>query len=262
MLVKGIVVSAVVMMMILFVYRQHLKKKRKLAAYKLPKGAGFLLYCYVPMYRSLNVDERKQFEERMRDFLSRTKVTGVQGVRVEDIDLILVAASAVIPLWGHTRWRYNQLNEVLLYGGNFSRQYDTEGPGRDVLGMVGDGVMHRHMILSQPALRAGFLYPDNVHNTAIHEFVHLIDKADGATDGVPNYLLDKLDRKRWKEIMYWYMNAISQGYTDIDPYGATKESEFFAVVSEYYFKQPELMNAQHPELYALLHKMYRPANAA
>ncbi len=261
-MLKGVILLAVVAAIIFLTYLSWRKRKKKLAAYQLPQVTKFLLYNYVPFYRNLPRGDKERFEERMRDFLARTKVTGVDGVTVFDIDLVFIAASAIIPLFGYDTWRYNNLDEILLYPDTFSRQYDVDGPGRNVLGMVGDGVLHRHMILSQPALRAGFLYPDNTHNTAIHEFVHLIDKADGIIDGVPRYLIDKEHAQPWKDYMQMYIQAIKQGYTDINPYGATNEGEFFAVISEYYFKQPELLSHQYPELYAMLRKMYEPKAAA
>lgn len=258
MLLKGIGVILVVAAIVTGIYLSWRKQKRKRKAYQLPQGTRFILHCYVPLYRTLDEAGRLKFEERMRDFLSRTKITGVAGVRVEELDLILIGAAAIVPLFGYPKWRYNNLNEILLYSGAFNRQYDSDGPGRNLLGMVGDGVLHRHMILSQQALREGFLFPHNMHNTAIHEFVHLIDKADGATDGVPNYLLDKQTKKQWQEFMPFYIRAIQDGYTDINPYGATNQAEFFAVVSEYYFKQPEMLRLRYPQLYEQLHKMYRP----
>ena len=45
--------------------------------------------------------------------------------------------------------------------------------------------------------------------------------------------------------------------SDIDMYGATNTAEFFAVISEYFFEQPELLHARHPELYAMLERIYR-----
>lgn len=260
-MLKSAVLLGVVSAIILLVFLSWRRRKERLKSYKLPQVTKFLLYNYVPFYRNLTVKDKELFEERMRDFLARTKVTGVEGVTVLDTDLVFLAASAIMPLWGYPKWRYNNLDEILLYPGTFNRQYDTDGPGRNVLGLVGEGVLHRHMVLSQQALRGGFLYPDNAHNTAIHEFVHLIDKADGIIDGVPRYLMNEGDAQPWKENMQLYIQAIKQGYTDINPYGATNEAEFFAVVSEYYFKQPEMLRYQYPALYSLLHKMYKPVAA-
>lgn len=232
------------------------RKRARKSDYQLPDSASYLLYNYVPFYRMLSIADRQRFEERMRDFLARTKVTGI-GVKVYAIDLVFVAACAVIPLFGYPDARYNNLDEVLLYNDSFNKEYDTEGPGRNILGMVGDGHLQRQMLLSQPALRAGFLHTEDASNTGIHEFVHLIDKADGAIDGIPGYFLSKEVQNQWTTTMAEYMQSIQQGITDINPYGATNAGEFLAVISEYYFKQPLLFRQQYPDLYALLGKMYK-----
>ena len=43
----------------------------------------------------------------------------------------------------------------------------------------------------------------------------------------------------------------------IDGYGATNPAEFFAVVSEVFFGQPQQLAAQQPTLYAELCSFYR-----
>ncbi len=45
--------------------------------------------------------------------------------------------------------------------------------------------------------------------------------------------------------------------SDINPYGATNEAEFFAVVSEYFFERPDLLQDKNPELYQLLATIFR-----
>ncbi len=261
MLLKEIIVGLVVTGILTGIYLLWRRKQNKLAAYKLPPSTKFLLYNYLPLYRVLNDDGKQRFEERMRDFLARTKITGVEGVVVHDIDRIFIAASAILPLYAYDKWRYYNLNEILLYPTVFNKHYDTDGYDRNVLGMVGDGVMNRHMILSQPALRDGFMNPDSTHNTAIHEFVHLIDKADGAIDGVPQYLLNKDNVKKWNFYSDMYMQAIREGFTDINPYATKSKAEFFAVISEYYFKQPGMLQYRYPDLYKMLQEMYQPKAA-
>jgi Mlc titration factor MtfA (ptsG expression regulator) len=41
-----------------------------------------------------------------------------------------------------------------------------------------------------------------------------------------------------------------------DPYAATNPAEFFAVISEVFFEQPDLFNQQHPALYQQLKSFY------
>jgi Mlc titration factor MtfA (ptsG expression regulator) len=149
------------------------------------------------------------------------------------------------------------LNEVLLYPGSFGEKFNQEGAERTTAGIVGDGPYQNIMILSKDALRHGFMNKSVPHNTAIHEFVHLIDKTDGAVDGVPEFLLSKQYVLPWLNMIRQKIAEIHQNDSDINPYGATNEAEFLAVASEYFFEQPDLLQEKHPELYALLTKMFR-----
>lgn len=235
----------------LFFYR----KKRKDQLF--PPGWKAILEKEVTFYRHLPEAKRIRFEQDIQQFLEETQITGV-GTQVDDTDLMLVAASAVIPLFGFPDWRYRDLNEVLLYDGAFNEDYETrQGEERDILGMVGEGSMNRMMILSKPALRKGFANPNSPHNVGIHEFVHLLDKADGATDGIPETFLQQPYLIPWTKMMHREIQAIKAGHSDIDVYGSTNEAEFFSVVSKYFFQQPHLLEKHHPELFALLEKIFK-----
>ena len=48
--------------------------------------------------------------------------------------------------------------------------------------------MQHVMIITKWQLRQGFINHNDAHNTAIHEFVHLVDKMDGTMDGVPEII--------------------------------------------------------------------------
>ncbi len=213
----------------------------------------------VAFYRQLDLEEQEQFIERVAYFLGTTSISPEKGAQVTNDDRVLVAASATIPLFHFRHWSYENLDEVLIYPGTFNEKYDIDAPDRLVLGMVGDGVMNRKMILSLASLRAGFSAHPSAGNTAIHEFVHLIDKADGDIDGVPNYLIpDELVRP-WLQAMHKTMEAIRKDRSDIRDYAATNEAEFLAVVSEYFFQKPRQLEQDHPELYELLNEIYTPS---
>jgi hypothetical protein len=216
-----------------------------------------LLEKHVLFYRELSAEQKLRFERKLRSFLEKVKITGVK-TKVEDMDRVLIASAAIIPIFAFKDWEYRNINEVLLYPDSFTPDFKTEGHGRDTLGMVGTGAMNHIMILSQQELRNDFSDHNDKSNTAIHEFVHLIDKADGDTDGLPDALLSHIYSKPWLELMHEEIQEIRKGRSDINPYGATNKAEFFAVVSEYFFKQPERMEEKHPELYAMLAKMFLP----
>jgi Mlc titration factor MtfA (ptsG expression regulator) len=214
-----------------------------------------LLEKEVAFYRLLSAPDRERFVQRVAAFLDRVQIEGIHTT-VQMLDKVLVAASAVIPIWGFDDWEYRNIDTVLLYPDTFDQQYRFAGNERNVLGMVGDGAMHRQMILSKPALRAGFRRQD-AGNTGIHEFVHLLDKSDGSTDGVPEQLLQHQYAVPWLKAMHREINSIRQGRSDIDPYAATNDAEFLAVASEYFFEKPQAFREQHPELYALLSEAFR-----
>ena len=117
--------------------------------------------------------------------------------------------------------------------------------------------MNRLMILSLPALHQGFENEKSKNNVGIHEFVHLIDKADGMTDGIPESLMQKQYVLPWLKLVHQEIEKIKENESDINPYGATSEVEFLSVVSEYFFNRPDLFEEKHPALYQLMTKIYR-----
>ncbi|MCK5781815.1 MAG: zinc-dependent peptidase [Flavobacteriales bacterium] len=209
----------------------------------------------VAFYNALSDDDKTRFEFKVQEFLLNTRITGID-VKIDDTDRILVAASAVIPIFHFSNWKYINLYEVLIYPSSFNKNFETSGEGRNILGMVGYGFMEGKMILSKQALHRGFSNESDKKNTAIHEFVHLIDKMDGAIDGIPELLLEKQYTIPWLDLINQKIDDIYKNKSEINPYGGTNKAEFFAVVSEYFFERPKLLQKKHPELYKLLEEIF------
>ena len=222
----------------------------------IPESFRQILLSDVLFYTTLDENRKKEFETRMMHFLARTRITGVK-TDIDDHDKVYIAASAIIPIFGFAGWEYNNLNEVLVYPDSFNHDFEQKGEDRNILGMVGDGAYNRIMILSRNELRQAFLNKTGKTNTALHEFVHLIDKTDGSTDGVPEFFINHQYVLPWLQLMQNEIKKILANHSDINPYGATNQAEFFAVVSEYFFERPDLLESKHPELYALLVKIFR-----
>jgi len=232
------------------------RKKKALPA--LPaQNLQSILQQYVAFYRALNDEQKASFEQRVMQFLQKVHITGVKTV-VEEVDKVLVAAGAIIPIFAFPGWEYRNIHEVLLYPGSFNEEFGQDGQDRNILGMVGNGPMQNVMVLSQQNVREGFTGSSDKHNTAIHEFVHLVDKSDGATDGLPEALIPHQYARPWLKRIHEEMQLIREGRSDINYYGTTNEAEFLAVVSEYFFEKPAEMEQKHPELYALLKTIFLP----
>ncbi|MBN2667676.1 MAG: zinc-dependent peptidase [Bacteroidales bacterium] len=218
----------------------------------------------VKYYSKLNESERSEFEKRLLKFLSHKNITGID-TNVSNEDRLLVASSAIIPLFGFPYYSYPGVKEILLYPNSFDKKFQTnnEVEGRNILGMVGDGFLKGHVLLFKPDLEAAFDGTRHKNNVGIHEFIHLIDGADGVINGIPDVLFEHSFTLTWLKEIAKEMNKIKYGHSDINPYALTNNAEFLAVVGEYFFDNPETMKTRHPELYNDLVKIFHqnPANA-
>lgn len=239
-----------ILLIILLVFQPRRKH-----IFTLPGNYQELLKDYVRFYAKLNEEDKKRFEQKFQNFLSAVKITGANA-EVEDLDRVLIGAAAVIPVFSIPDWEYVNLREILVYPGNFNMNFEQHGDERMISGMVGTGALQNVMILTKWELRQGFINSNSNRNTAIHEFVHLIDKMDGTLDGVPELLLERKYIAQWQQLIQLIMEQIRQGKSDIDAYGATSPVECFAVVSEYFFEQPELFHLMHSELYLMLERIF------
>lgn len=220
-----------------------------------------ILDDYVGYYHQLDSTDKLRFEQKIAEFFAAVIIEPV-GLEMTTLDELLIASSAVIPIFGFADWQYKNLSTVLLYPDTFDKDFQFEGGERQIMGMVGSGYMNGQMILSRSALRQGFSKSAGKENTAIHEFVHLLDKSDGATDGVPENLISHEYTLPWIKMMHEEMARIEDNKSDINPYAITNEAEFFAVVSEYFFEKPYLLKEKHPDLYQQLSRIFaqQPAN--
>jgi Mlc titration factor MtfA (ptsG expression regulator) len=202
------------------------KRKWKTPKTEFPNAWRIILMQEVAFYNSLSDSEKKQFEFKIQEFLINTRITGID-THIEPIDRILVAASAIIPIFSFKEWKYLNLREILIYPSSFNMKFESSGDtSKPILGMVGTGYMEGKMILSKEALRQGFKNETDKKNTAIHEFVHLIDKADGVIDGVPSLLLERQYAIPWIDLINKKISEIYDQKSDINPYGGTNRAEF------------------------------------
>ncbi len=221
----------------------------------IPDKWRVLLKENVHFYNNLEEAQQRQFESDIQRFLQAVSITGVK-TEVELLDRILIASSAVIPLFGFPAWTYSHLDEVLLYPDSFDRNYNIGNKEEMITGMVGSGPMEGKVILSKPSLRMGFDIANDKKNVGIHEFVHLFDKETGSIDGIPPGFEDKAYALPWLDFVKQKIEEIVTDRSDINDYGATNRQEFFAVTSEYFFERPHLLKRKHPQLYGKLSKVF------
>ena len=236
-------------------------RRARIRARGAPAELRALVANLVGFHGALAPDEAQRFLEEVEIFLVEKRITGI-GTPVDDACRVLVAASAVIPTFGLPSWEWENVNEVLVYPGAFATDWRGRGDGQHAVGVVGDQELRRTMVLSKPHLVEGFRRARDGQNVGIHEFAHLVDWMDGQVDGVPRRLLEPAAAHGWAELVRREMQAIAQKRSMLSDYAGTQPSEFFAVASETFFEKPAELREKHPEVYAVLERIYRQSTHA
>ncbi|HEX4606657.1 MAG TPA: zinc-dependent peptidase [Urbifossiella sp.] len=208
----------------------------------------------VRFYRALDDAKKHRFRQMVSVFLDEIRVTGVRTA-VDDEIRVLVAAGAIIPVFGFEDWEYHRLGEVLVYPGAFDREYQTDQPAdANILGLTGLGHLRGVVILSKPSLLAGFADTPGPENVGVHEFAHLVEQEE-IDRGLPPEVPPEVVRQ-WVGYVARELSHPSNRSAGISDYAYTNEHEFFAVLSEYFFGSPEVLRAKAPALYDLLRKLF------
>lgn len=240
-------------------YRLHRKYIRRAKIYRTPFPTAWrqILNQNVIFYQFLPPASKERFEKMVHVFISEKKIVGVH-VEIDDLIKVLVAASAVIPVFGYVDWEYDQLGTIFIYPNSFDSDFNFGNDAqRNISGMVTGEDKLNAMVLSKRDIIDSFVYSLNGRQVGVHEFVHLVDRGDGAIDGLLSLYWDKKQIREWRNLMYHEMTRIWNGETFIDPYATANPAEFLAVMSEYFFEMPELVANEHPEIYQLMKKGFR-----
>jgi len=253
-LLSSIMIFVLCSYSLFLIFTWKYRRRKKILKESFPSEWQKILNDEVVYYQALSETEKSIFRDQLRIFISEKHITGI-GTEVDDRCRVLVAVSAIIPVFSFSEWEYDRLDEVLIYPSNFDDNYSCKKGSDNILGMVISNTST--MIISKPALLEGFRTSSDGMNVGIHEFIHKVDGEDGSIDGIPALMLDSKDVFTWKDIIENESTAIGEGKSDINPYALTNSAEFFAVVSEYFFEDPDSMSKKHPELYTILKKIFR-----
>jgi len=211
-----------------------------------------ILRARVPFYPRLTDQERDRFECKLKVFVLTKAFVPAGGMKIDDEVRVVIGAAAARLTMNLPGEHYQRLTEIVVYPAHYKH------PKRD--GVVVFGEAHRFgtVVLSYQAVEGGFSNERDGHNTALHEFAHALDAADGAFDGTP--VLSKMSAYApWAEVMSAaYLRLRKRRCRSVlRAYGATNEAEFFAVATEAFFEKPRQLKQEQPDLFALLSGYYR-----
>jgi MtfA peptidase len=212
--------------------------------------------------------------ERLRDlvvlFLDDKGVIGAQGHEVTPLQRVIIALQACVLVLNIGLDHYEGFENVVVYPDEFVPGWEWEDEA---------GVVHKHgepmageampggpVVLSWPDVEASANFDEAGMNLVIHEFAHKIDMRGGDANGCPPLPAD-MNGDAWKKALAaayeHFRGRVDRGdRTAIDEYAAESPGEFFAVLSEVFFADPQLLQDEYPDVYAQFAQFYRQDPAA
>ncbi len=232
-----------------------LRKWRRSRWRKRPFPADWRVHlrAHVPFYNALSQDETARFEDLLKVFVWEKYFIPAKGMEITDEVKVVIGACAVRLILALDMTYYDRLTEIVVYPFVYRHGDDESGA------ILGEAHQWGTVVLSWPAVLEGLRDPRDGHDTALHEFAHVLDGADGRFDGTPE-LERGHDYAPWARIMGLHFEALREHHAPerkvLRMYGATNEAEFFAVATESYFERGERMKLEMPDLYDVLHQFY------
>ncbi len=227
----------------------------------------------LPFLERLNEEEKLRLRVMTEGFLAKKEFTSAGGLELTDAMCASIAVQGCLPVLNLGLECYRDWVGIIVYPDEFVIPRSVE----DEFGVVheyediaaGEAWEGGPLLISwRDAQMAGDGY-----NVVIHEFAHKLDMLGGPADGVPP-LPPGISRKEWEDTLLAAYDDFCGQVDDVearwnrtgedlsenlpfDPYAAEHPGEFFAVLSEIFFEQPEILREVYPALYTLFTRFYR-----
>ncbi len=207
---------------------------------------------HVPFFAEFGEADRERFLQRLKVFVWRVAWIEAGGMAIDDEVRVVIAAAAVrLALWLDEDI-YARLSEIVVYPSHY-RHPEEENV------IFGEAHAWGTVVLSWDAVLQGLQNPRDGHDTATHEFAHVLDRNSGDFNGTPE-LRARGHYRPWALVLSERFERLRAGEKSerrvLREYGATNEAEFFAVATEAFFEKPERMAEDTPDLYAELCRFY------
>lgn len=258
-------VLAFVIVAALVVFSWPRFRLKKALARPFTEESRSILKRNLPVYSRLPNDLREQLERNIKQFLHQKHFSGSNGLIVTDEMRVTIAAYACLLLLNRETNVYPQLKYIIIYPDAFRvERQETDEAGlisTHERGLSGESWSNGKVILSWADVVEGNRNFNDGNNVTLHEFAHQLDGEDGSVNGAP--ILGSTARyEQWAGILskeFESLQAASwlgdRGL--LNTYGATNPAEFFAVVTEHFFEQPEALAKKHPELFEVFRNYYQ-----
>lgn len=220
----------------------------------------------MPWLRALDSARDARLRELTARFVHEKTITPIGELALDDAQRVSLAALCCLPLLEFGAEGLRGWSQLIVYPDAF-RVNRTHVDAAGVLHewedeLIGEAWESGPMILSWADIVADCEDPGAGFCVAAHEMAHKIDALDGELDGTPP--LPRPWQREWaRDFQAAYdklARQVDRGReTVIDGYAAEAPEEFFAVVTEYHFSDPQTLRAEMPQVAAHLERFYGPS---
>lgn len=204
----------------------------------------FTLATKFPYYRKLNVQQKELFRERLQDLLSIKKFVPRQEMIMTDEVRILIAACASQLTLGLQNIRFSQFEYILVYPQEYQNPI-TKNYHRGETNLAG------FMCLSWKDILLGISNEHDNFNLGLHEFSHAL-RLNSFKGGSEDPFFDGYFSKVIATGVDEYYRVKNGKPSIFRKYAGSNLHEFFPVIVEHWFENPEQFKEHHPDLYKRL----------
>jgi len=228
-------------------------------------GLWVEIAAHLSLFQGMTAVEKAHLRELTTLFLHEKNFIGAQGFHLNDFMQASIAVQACICILGIGLNCLSGWTDIIVYPGPFRVSRDvTDAAGvvhhHDHI-LIGESWLRGPVVLSWADVEQDMQQSLNGRNVVIHEMAHKLDALNGVSNGYPP-LHYGMSVPEWTTVMSQAYESLIRRLEleddiGLDPYAATSPAEFFAVISEYFFCQPEQLNKQFPKVYRQLQLYYR-----
>ncbi len=249
-------------------YLKRLWRAKRAATKTFPPYLKEILEAEVKIYHRLPESLRPGLERKMMQFMESIlfKFKGSFETGVRDRARVCVAAEACLLVLNRDFAGYRWLKEVEIC------QHLEGDEGEGVAGLAS----RDRVWLKWDEVKLGMADCTDGHSVTIHEFAHILDRADDNRaqsnpfpKGSPEFcrweeMLDREFNRLWEahesgegSVLGRYALTIKHEYKSNRPGGPMIRPEFFSCATEAFFERPKELQGEFPKLFDLMREFYR-----
>ena len=242
------------------------RRRAKILATPFPENWDQIIRDNVRHARHLTPDQQQKLRRLVQIFVVERNWEGCGGLTLTDDMKVTIATLACLLVVGmNEELLFEHVMSILVYPTGYVAPLSHVSGTSPVIDAgqprLGEAWWRGPVILSWTDSLAGARTESPGRNLVLHEFAHQLDMMNGRIcDGTPP-LRTREQHERWVSVLGPVFDQLVEDCRSghqglIDCYGAKNPAEFFAVLTEKFFEQPNVLLHHHEPAYRVLRDFY------